>query len=130
MPESRTIAAAPTSLLTPAVLAALVSLTACEPVFMMEGTVIDGVLEGSHETFVGTAVAIWPNKPTLQLITTTGARCVGDINTLSAQEGRGHLHCSDGRRGAFGIVSTSYSGAAGFGDLGGKRIGFVVKYSY
>lgn len=107
--------------------AAIALLAACESGFMLKGTVTDGVIENTHETFIGTAADDWPNKPYLEIITNTGARCVGDIRSVSDREGTGHLHCSDGRRGAFGIVSTDLSGAAGFGDLGGKRIGFVVK---
>jgi hypothetical protein len=108
-------------------IAAVMLAPGCDPAFKMRGTITDGVIENTHETFVGTASEAWPNKPLLEIITNTGARCVGDVRTVSAQEGQGHLHCSDGRRGAFGIVSTGPSGAAGFGDLGGKRIGFVVK---
>lgn len=102
-------------------------LLACESKFMLKGTVTDGVIEHTHETFMGTAADDWPNKPTLEILTNTGARCVGDIYSISDREATGHLHCSDGRRGTFAIVSTDLSGAAGFGDLGGKRIGFVVK---
>lgn len=121
MPLARTIARSAL------VATAFAPLLACESAFMLKGTVTDGTIENTHETFIGTAAENWPNKPTLEIITNTGARCVGDIRSVSDREGQGHLHCSDGRRGAFGIVSTDLSGAAGFGDLGGGRIGFVVK---
>jgi hypothetical protein len=107
--------------------ATLSFLSCCDPAFILPGTVADGVVEGTHESFVGTAGIDWPNKGVFQIMTNTGAQCVGDIRSVSEREAQGHLHCSDGRRGAFAIVSTLRSGASGFGDLGGKRIGFVVK---
>ena len=109
------------------VAAALPLLSACDPVFILTGTIADGVIEGTHETFIGTAGIDWPDRASFQILTNTGARCVGDVRSVSEREAQGHLHCSDGRRGAFAIVSTLRSGAAGFGDLGGKRIGFVIK---
>jgi hypothetical protein len=127
MPSSKTMPGSKNMTQIFIIAATLLLLQACGPAFILTGTVADGVIEGTHETFIGTASIDWPARPALQILTNTGARCVGDIRSVSEREAQGHLHCSDGRRGAFAIVSTLRSGASGFGDLGGKRIGFVVK---
>jgi hypothetical protein len=81
---------------------------------------VRGVVQGTRETFSGTATGEMDGGGTLSLTSSTGATCTGKFVYVSPRNGSGVFTCSDGRTGPFQFVSTGTRGA-GPGDFGGGQ---------
>ena len=99
--------------------AASLLLTACSLTLPVQG-----VVQGSRETFTGTATGGVDGSGTLTITSNTGVTCKGNFVYLSDREGRGTFTCSDGSTGPFDFVSTGTHGT-GQGDLGGRKFTFT-----
>jgi len=84
---------------------------------------VRGNLQGSDETFTGTATGYMDGGGNLTIITNTGVKCTGNFVYVTRRNGEGVFMCDDGRSGPFKFVSTGTRGT-GFGDLGGQRLTF------
>jgi len=78
---------------------------------------VNGVVQGSAETFTGTATGQMDGGGTLKLTSTTGATCSGNFVYETRRNGAGVFTCSDGRSGPFQFVSTGTRGT-GHGTFG------------
>jgi hypothetical protein len=85
---------------------------------------VNGIVEGTQETFTGTATGEMDGGGTLQLLSSTGVTCKGNFVYVTKREGEGVFMCSDGRSGPFRFVSTGTRGT-GHGDIGGRRMTFT-----
>lgn len=93
--------------------------SACSMTLPVEGTV-----QGSDETFSGTATGYIDRSGVLTIVTSEGATCEGDFVYVTSRQGEGVFTCDDGRSGPFTFVSTGTRGT-GSGDLGGERFTFT-----
>jgi hypothetical protein len=85
---------------------------------------VQGVVEGTGETFTGQATGYSDGAGTLTIVSTSGVQCVGDFVYVTPRQGEGVFRCSDGKTGPFKFVSTGRRGT-GQGDFGGKRFTFT-----
>lgn len=85
---------------------------------------VRGMVQGSSETFTGTATGGLGGGGSLTVTSSLGPTCVGDFVYVTRREGEGVFNCSDGRTGPFTFVSTGTRGT-GHGDLGGQRFTFT-----
>lgn len=85
---------------------------------------IHGVVEGTGETFAGTAtgyfndtghVAVWSNR----------TACSGRFVYTTFRQGAGTLYCEDGRRAPFSFVSSGWKGSGGTATFGRRRVVFT-----
>lgn len=100
-------------------IAASVLLTACSLTLPVQG-----VVQGTHETFTGTATGGVDGAGTLTITSNAGVTCKGNFVYVTNREGRGTFTCSDGSTGPFDFVSTGTKGT-GQGDLGGRKFTFT-----
>ena len=84
---------------------------------------VRGNVEGTDETFSGSATGRMSRTGTLQITSSTGVTCSGRFAYAGRNYGRGNFTCSDGRSGPFEFVSTGFAGT-GRGYLDGKRFNF------
>jgi hypothetical protein len=84
---------------------------------------VQGVVQGSSETFAGTATGQMDGGGTLEIRSAT-TTCTGVFVYVNRRQGSGTFNCADGRTGPFEFVSTGSRGT-GTGDLGGKRFTFT-----
>lgn len=86
---------------------------------------VQGVVQGTQETFTGTATGQMDGGGTLTLTSSTGVTCSGTFVYVTRRNGSGTVTCSDGRTGPFQFVSTGTRGT-GQGDLGnGQKFTFT-----
>ncbi|MBD3768470.1 MAG: hypothetical protein IE928_11120 [Gammaproteobacteria bacterium] len=85
---------------------------------------VRGNVQGSDETFTGTATGYMDGGGDLTIVTNTGVKCTGNFVYVTHRNGEGVFKCDDGRSGPFEFVSTGTRGT-GFGDLGGQRVMFT-----
>lgn len=85
---------------------------------------VQGQVEGTEETFAGSATGYWDGGGSIQLRSSKGPTCSGSFVYVSSREGRGTFTCSDGRTGPFDFVSTGTRGT-GTGDFSGRRFTFT-----
>lgn len=85
---------------------------------------VSGVVEGTSETFTGTATGYSDGGGTLSISSNTGVSCNGNFVYVTPRNGKGVFTCSDGRSGPFEFVSTGTRGN-GHGDFGGRRFIFT-----
>lgn len=83
-----------------------------------------GKLQGSPETFSGTATGYMDGSGTLTVVTSAGTTCSGNFVYVNGRQGEGVFMCDDGRSGPFQFVSTGSRGT-GWGDLGGQKFTFT-----
>lgn len=93
-----------------------VTLTACSMTLPLQGRV-----DGTDETFSGSATGYWDGGGTLTLNSSKGTTCNGSFVYVTQREGRGTFVC---RTGPFDFVSTGTRGT-GTGDLSGRRFTFT-----
>jgi hypothetical protein len=84
---------------------------------------VSAQLEGSDETFSGTATGYMDGAGDLSLKSDKGRTCVGDFVYVTRRQGEGTFRCSDRSTGPFTFASTGNRGT-GSGTLDGKRITF------
>ena len=84
---------------------------------------VQGSVQGSDETFVGSATGQLDGAGTLE-IQSAKTSCKGLFVYVTRREGKGTFNCADGRTGPFEFVSTGSRGT-GSGDLGGKKFTFT-----
>lgn len=85
---------------------------------------VQGVVQGTKETFTGTATGGVDGSGTLTITSNTGVTCKGNFVYVNQREGRGTFTCTDGNTGPFDFVSTGTRGT-GQGDLGGRKFTFT-----
>lgn len=84
---------------------------------------VRGNVDGSDETFSGSATGRLSRTGTLQITSSRGTTCTGNFVYTWRYYGRGAFTCSDGRSGPFEFVSTGLGGT-GRGYLNGKPFSF------
>lgn len=84
---------------------------------------VRGNVDGTDETFTGTATGRLSGAGSLQVRSSAGTTCTGRFVYLTDSYGHGNFTCSDGRSGPFDFRS---NGVAGFGRgyLNGKPFTF------
>ena len=87
---------------------------------------VTGKVQGTGESFTGTAVADGKHGGTVSLRSNTGVTCQGDYLFSEKRKGEGVFNCTDGRSGPFSFVSNGFQGL-GHGTLDGQ--GFTFKFS-
>ena len=95
------------------------SLAGCSMTLPVRGTV-----QGSPETFTGTATGYMDRSGDLTIVTTTGTTCQGNFVYVTSRRGEGVFTCDDGRSGPFDFVSTGTRGT-GKGSLGDQQFTFT-----
>jgi hypothetical protein len=85
---------------------------------------VNGQVEGSNETFTGTATGYMDEAGDLQVGFANGRHCSGAFVYVTHRQGEGTFRCDDGSTGPFTFVSTGLRGT-GSGTLGGRRFTFV-----
>lgn len=85
---------------------------------------VKGQVQGSDETFSGTATGYMDGGGNLRIVSSKGAVCTGDFVYVTRRQGSGIFTCDDKRSGPFEFVSTGARGT-GRGDLGGERFVFT-----
>lgn len=85
---------------------------------------VQGQVQGSMETFSGTATGYANGNGYLDVVTSTGVSCSGNFLYTNRRHGRGVFRCSDGRSGPFRFVSSGTRGL-GEGSLGTQIFTFT-----
>jgi hypothetical protein len=107
------------------VMATLVSLTGCTFTHP-----IKGIVDKTHERFIGTATAsLLEKNATIDIVTDMGAKCSGIYprpeSTSSGVSASGSFECNDGRVGNF-VFSGTAQGGEGFGKFkDGNKFRFI-----
>jgi len=99
--------------------ASAILLTACSITLPVQGQ-----MQGSPETFTGTATGYLNRSGILEVKTTSGAICKGKFVYIDSRQGNGVFTCNDGRNGPFEFTSTGRSGL-GVGSLGDRKLTFT-----
>ncbi len=81
---------------------------------------LNGQIQNSSETFVGTLTGNADRSGQLHATTSGGAQCDGDWVSTERRKGEGVFRCSDGRSGPFQFVSTGAHGT-GHGSFGADQ---------
>lgn len=97
----------------------VVFLTACSITLPVRGNV-----QGSKETFSGSATGHIDRSGELTIYSSKGVKCSGTFVYVSMREGEGTFTCDDGRTGPFTFVSTGRKGT-GHGTLGNQNFTFT-----
>lgn len=84
---------------------------------------VQGMVQGSGETFAGTATGEMDGAGTLT-IRSAKTTCTGAFVYVTRRQGSGTFSCADGRSGPFEFASTGTRGT-GTGDLGGQKFTFT-----
>lgn len=88
---------------------------------------VQGVVQGTDETFTGKATAGIDGSGTLNIVSNKGPTCSGRFVYETDSRGAGVFICSDGRSGPFQFVAT-ISGGVGGGTLGDRNFTFTFGY--
>ncbi len=84
---------------------------------------VRGQLQGSDETFSGSATGYIDGGGTLKMVSSRGTTCEGDFVYVTRRQGSGVFTCNDNRSGPFEFVSTGKRGT-GTGNLSGQPFVF------
>jgi hypothetical protein len=102
-------------------LASLLLLAGCEMTSAMTGTTDDG------EVFKGTATTNGSGTGgRLQLESSRGLTCVGRYTYSDPTTGRAIYNCSNGENGEATIANTGRGNGRGVGNIGGRRVIFIL----
>jgi len=85
---------------------------------------VTGSIQGSSETFAGSAKGGLDGAGSLTIRSNRGATCTGRFVYITNREGEGTFNCDDGRSGPFSFVSTGSRGT-GKGTLDGQPFIFT-----
>jgi len=85
---------------------------------------VQGIVQNSSESFVGTATGYADGAGILQVKSNQGTECKGNFVYITSRQGEGVFTCSDGRSGPFNFASTGSRGT-GQGKLGGDTFVFT-----
>jgi hypothetical protein len=102
----------------------ILSLSACSMTLPVRGQI-----QGTGETFTGTATGRIDGGGFLKIVSSQGTVCEGNFAYTSGREGKGIFNCDDGRSGPFEFVSTGLRGT-GFGELENERMTFTFGKAY
>jgi len=84
---------------------------------------ISGQMQGTSETFSGTAMEYGVGAGDLTVATSMGAKCTGHFFFNTPQAGNGIYKCDDGRSGPLSLVSTGKHGTGN--GTGAQQISFT-----
>jgi hypothetical protein len=85
---------------------------------------IHGVVEGTGETFVGTATGNTDDTGSVE-IRSARTVCRGSFVYTTFRQGAGTAVCDDGRKGPFSFQSPGWRGGTGTGTFGRRRVIFT-----
>lgn len=85
---------------------------------------VQGVAEGTGETFLGTATGSTDETGSIE-IRSSRTVCRGSFVYTTFRQGSGAVACDDERRGKFNFVSPGWRGGTGTGIFGKNRIAFT-----
>lgn len=85
---------------------------------------IHGVVEGTGETFVGTATGKTDETGSIE-IRSSRTTCRGSFVYTTFRQGAGTAVCDDGRKGSLSFESPGWRGGAGTGTFGRRRVTFT-----
>lgn len=85
---------------------------------------IHGVIEGTGETFTGTATGNFDDTGNIAVRSNRTA-CSGTFVYTTFRQGAGTLLCEDGRRVPFSFTSSGWKGSGGTAVFGRRRVVFT-----
>jgi len=85
---------------------------------------IQGVVEGTGETFAGTVTGSTDETGSIELWSSRTV-CRGSFVYTTFRQGSGTATCDDGRSGKFSFQSPGWRGGTGTGVFGKRRVSFT-----